>query len=186
MIFTLKNEVPTDISEHQEFLLNFKPFQSRTVATSAGGWSEGFSEPFLAMFDTGARHTCISSARMQQILAKVFDENGKPLVPFDKVKSRGVYGNEQWSPLYKLPHLYIGYLHLTDVVVCVPDSRNFDCLIGRSVLHQCVSTYDPETDEIILDFKESLKAKKQMLKGAYVFGTVEMYAEFQEAKTHTD
>jgi len=184
--FTLKNEVPIDTSEHKEFLLNFKPFQSRTVVTSSGGWSDGFSEPFLAMFDTGAKHTCISSARMQQILAKVFDENGNPLLPFDSVKSRGVYGKEQLSPLYKLPHLYIGNLHLTDVVVCVPDSKNFDCLIGRSILHQCVSTYDPEADEIVLDFKESLKSKKQMLKGAYVFGTVELYAEFHDSKIHTN
>ena len=181
MRITLKNEVPTSPVEHNKFLLNFKPFQLRTVVTSAGGWSEGFSEPFLAMFDTGAKHTCISSARMKQILAEVCDINGKPLTPFDKVKSLGVYGNEQWSPLYKLPHLFIGHMHLTDVVVCVPDSKNFDCLIGRSILHQCVATYDPEMDEVTLDFKESLKSKKQTLKGAYVFGSVSLYAEFPES-----
>ena len=178
MKFVLKNEVPIDPAAYAEFLLNFKPFQLRTLATSAGGWSEGFSDPFLAMLDGGAKHTCISSVRMKEILDDVCDKDGKPLKPFDWVRSRGVYGNEQKAPLYKLPHLYVGHMHFTDVVVCVPESKNFDCLIGRSILHQCISTYDPETDEITLDFKESLKSQKQMLKGAYVFGSVEMYAEF--------
>jgi len=178
MKITLKNEVPTDPDKFRTFLQNYKPFQCKAMVTSAKGWDNGFSEPFLAMFDTGAKHICISSAVMKLILTEVFDESGKPLVPFDKIKSRGVYGNEQWAPLYKLPHLYIGQLHLTDVVVCVPDSNNFECLIGRSILHQCVATYDPDADEIILDFKDSLKSEKQTLKGEYVFGTVEMYAEF--------
>jgi len=178
MKFTLKNEVPPEPDAYRIFLQNYKPFQCKTVVTSVGGWDKGFCDPFLAMFDTGAKHICISSARMELILEKVFDESGKPLVPFDKIKSRGVYGNEQWAPLYKLPHLYIGQLHLTDVVVCVPKTNNFDCLIGRSILHQCVATYDPEMNEIILDFKDSLKSEKQTLKGEYVFGTVEMYAEF--------
>jgi len=59
--FTVKNE------KTKNYLKSFKPFQLVVVATSAGGYAKGFCEPFLALVDTGAMHTCISREIMDKI-----------------------------------------------------------------------------------------------------------------------
>jgi hypothetical protein len=84
------------------------------------------------------------------------------------------------SPIYVIPRLCIGKISLTDVVVIVPETKNFDCLIGRSILHQCIATYDPEADNMQFDFKDSLKQSKQAIQGMATFGDVQLFAEFAE------
>jgi len=172
VIFTLKN------APSKNYLENFKPFQLDTVVVSANGFEHGFSESFLAMIDTGAKHTCISSERMKDILPKIRDSHGKALQPFGSITSIGVHGKAQEAPLYILPNLYVAQMHFVDVVVAVPESKNFDCLIGRSILHQCIATYDPEADNMRFDFKGSLKQSKQKIKGTATFGDVHLFAEF--------
>ena len=61
------------------YLENFKPFQLWSVAVSANGSQAGFSERFLALVDSGAKNTCISSKRMKEVLTKVSDST---LIPF--------------------------------------------------------------------------------------------------------
>ena len=174
MKFTVDNVI-TD-----KYLEGFKAFQLWTVAVSADGFQAGFSERFLALLDTGARYTSISSNRMKEILPKIRDKQGNPLQPIGSVKSQGVYGDPLESPIYVIPRLCIGKISLTDVVVIVPETKNFDCLIGRSILHQCVATYDPETDKMQFDFKDSLRQNKQTIQGMATFGDVQLFAEFSE------
>ena len=170
--FSIKNEItPT-------YVQNFKAWQMWSVAVSANGFEQGYSDRFLAMIDTGAKHVSISSYRMQRILKDIFDKNGKTLQPICHVESMGIVGELIKTPVYILPHLYIDKMHFTDVLVVVPDTSNFDCLIGRSILHQCVLTCDPETDMMCFDFKDSLKQGKQKLNGIDVFGEIKLFAEF--------
>jgi hypothetical protein len=58
------------------YLDGYKPFQVMTTAISAGGFTNGFSEKFVTLVDTGAKSTCISRNIMTGILANVRDKNG--------------------------------------------------------------------------------------------------------------
>jgi len=167
--FTVKNEIKDN---HLE---NFKPFQLRLVATSAGGYVNGFSKPFFGLIDTGAKHTCISSKIMNKMLPEILDINGNTLQPVAYVESQGVYGKSHRTPLYIIPNLYLDKIHLTNVAVVIPDSENFDCLIGRSILHQCISTFNPKDDTMCFEFVET---SKQTLKGLSSFEEVKLFAEF--------
>jgi len=169
--FTIKNE------KTKNYMKSFKPFQLVVVATSAGGYSNGFCEPFLALVDTGAMHTCISREIMDKIIEKVRDSDGNPLQPVDYVDSQGVYGKSHRTPMYIIPNLYLDKIHLTNVVVVVPDSDNFDCLIGRSILHRCISTFNPQDDTMCFDF---VVEPKQTLKGLPAFEEVKLFAEFSD------
>jgi hypothetical protein len=60
----------------------------------------------------------------------------------------------------------------------VPETDNYDCLIGRSILHQCITIYDPKADMIHFDFDECLKQNKQKVLDAMAFGEVHLFAEF--------
>lgn len=168
MIFTLYNVMDAPI----------KGFQVNAVAVSAGGYGCGFSELFLALIDSGAYHTSISSDRMRKIKETVCDANGHSLAPVDEVEIYGITGKPEIVPLYVLPHLYLGEMHFTDVVVTVPTSKNFDCLIGRSILHQCVLTLDSEVNKVHFDFKDSLKQNKWTIKGIRTFSDIQLFAEF--------
>jgi len=164
-------------------LQNIKPsplqgYQLKTVAVSAQGYGSGFSQPFDALIDPGAFHTCISKAIMEDILDEVVDENGNPLQEVGKVNAQGVYGGANSEPVYILPHLYVGGIHLTNVSVTVLDSNNFQCLIGRSVLHQCILTLDSEMNNMHFNFKESLKKKKELVDNISPFDEVLQFAEF--------
>jgi len=172
MKFTIQNEITAN------YLANYKPFQLKTIVVSANGYQHGFCEPFLSLIDSGAKFTSISSKRMNLILPHILDANGEPLQPVTSIKSKGVYGKTQDSPVYILPHLYIDKIHLTDVVVSVPETNNYDCLIGRSILHQCVATYDPEFDVMHFEFKDTLKPDKQKINGINTFGDVNLFAMF--------
>jgi len=172
MKFTLDNE----IREH--YVENFKPFQLNSVVVSAGGFEFGFSDSFLSLIDSGAKTTCISSKRMKRILRHVRDKNGKPLQPTGKVGASGVFGSERESLVYILPHFYLGKIHFTDLVVTVLESDNFDCLVGRSILHQCIATYDPKANQMHFDFDPSLEQSKQKILDIVTFGSVELFAEF--------
>ena len=176
MKFTIANE----ITEH--YLENFKPFQLKSVVVSAGGFESGFSEPFLSMIDSGAKNTSISSKRMNAILPDIRDKHGKPLQPIGTVKARGVFGKERDSLVYVLPHFYLGNIHFTDLVVTVPESENYDCLIGRSILHQCIATYDPNADMMHFDFDARLKQSKQKILDIATFGSVNLFAEFSASE----
>ena len=180
MKFELRNE---KVKHYRE---DFKPFQASTVVSSASGFEGGFSLPFLALFDIGAKNTSLSSKRMEDVLEKVRDKNGRSLEPVGTSKSIGVFGKEQLTSLYILPHLYVGSIHLEDVLVSVLKTENFDCLIGRSILHQCVSTYDPDEDMMYFDFKESLYSDKQKIGGYHTFGTVHTFAEFGQPLNETE
>ncbi|MCL2086530.1 MAG: retropepsin-like domain-containing protein [Oscillospiraceae bacterium] len=172
MTFLIKN------LECENAVMDFKPFQLKCVVTSVGGSSNGYCKPFNALIDTGARHTCISRKRMATILPEIRDEKGNILQPFAHVRSQGVYGKIHETPVYVLPNFYMDKIHLTNVIVIVPDTANFDCLIGRSILHQCVSTFDPEDDTMCFEFRDSLKKSKQTLQGLPVFDEVKLFAEF--------
>jgi len=163
-----------------DYLKNFKPFQLKTVVVSAGGFEAGFSEMFLSLLDSGAKNTSISSKRMNAILQDIKDKDGKPLEPVGVVKSKGVFGKEQDSLVYVLPHFYLGRIHFENLVVTVPETNNYDCLIGRSILHQCISTYDPLTDMMHFDFDPRLKQNQQTILGHATFGKVHLFAEFPE------
>jgi hypothetical protein len=172
MIFEVNNVVRP---YHNE---NFKPFQLWTVVASKNGYQDGISERFLALLDNGAKYFSISSKRMESILPVIRDKHGHPLQPVGEVKSKGVYGKERVAPVYILPNLYLDRIHLSDAAVVVPETDNFDCLIGRSILHQCAVTYDPEFDMIQFNFKESLKPGKQAISGVLAFRDVNLFAEF--------
>ena len=161
----------------EDYLEHFKAFQLSCVAVSAGGYADGFSDRFLGLLDGGAKNTCISSKRMKAILRKVKCKDGKELQSVGTVKIKGVVGNEQDALVYILPHFYLGKIHFEDLVVTVPKSNNFDCLIGRSILHQCISTYDPLTDMVHFDFDPRLQQNKQTILGHAVFGKVHLFAE---------
>ena len=172
MKFSIANE---KIENYQQ---NFKPYQIKTVAVSANGFREGYSQSFLSLIDNGAKNTSISSVLMEDILLKVKDKSGNPLKPIGEVPVIGILGKPQLAPVYILPHLYLGKIHLTDVAVTVPQTSNYGCLIGRSILHQSITTYDPKTDMIHFDFDESLKQDKQNVLNAVAFGDVHLFAEF--------
>jgi hypothetical protein len=166
--FTLKNIKPSPMHG----------YQLKAVAISARGYKNGFSQPFDALIDPGAFHTCISKAIMEDILDEVVDENGNALREAGKANALGVYGDTNREPVYILPHLYVGGMHLTNVAVTVLDSNNFQCLIGRSILHQCVLTLDPELNNMHFNFKESLKQHKEPVDGICPFDAVLQFAEF--------
>jgi len=86
----------------------------------------------------------------------VRDKNGNQLQPVGTVKSKGVFGKEQDALVYILPHFYLGRIHFEDLAVTVLETNNYDCLVGRSILHQCISTYDPNTDMMCFDFDAEL------------------------------
>ena len=159
----------------ENYLEHFKAFQLSCVAVSAGGFEDGFSDRFLGLLDGGAKNTSISSKRMKAIMRKVKGKDGKELQPIGTIKIKGVVGKEQDALVYILPHFYLGKIHFEDLVVTVPESNNFDCLIGRSILHQCISTYDPLTDMIHFDFDPRLQQDKQTILGHAVFGKVHLY-----------
>jgi len=57
-------------------------YQQKAIVVSANGYSQGFSDSFDALIDTGAFHTCISKTLMDKILEKVVDISGLDR-PFD-------------------------------------------------------------------------------------------------------
>ena len=171
MKFSLPNE------KTENYLENFKPFQASVVAVSAGGFQSGFSEAFLALLDGGAKNTCISSGRMKRIMQRVRGKDGKPLQSVGKIKVKGVIGKEQDALIYIIPHFYLGNIHFEDLAVTVINTNNFDCLIGRSVLHQCISTYDPLTDMMHFDFDPRLQQNKQTVLGRATFGKVHLFTQ---------
>jgi len=172
MKFSIANE------KSENFKHNFKPYQVKTVVVSANGFHEGCSQSFLSLIDHGAKNTSIASTLMEDILPDIKDKDGKPLKPIGEVTVFGILGKPQLAPVYILPHLYIGKIHLTDVAVTVPQTSNYGCLIGRSILHQCITTYDPKNDMIHFDFDESLKQDKQNVLNAVAFGDIHLFAEF--------
>jgi len=155
-------------------------YQQKAVVVSANGYSQGFSVPFDAMIDTGAFHTCISKTLMDKILKKVVDSSGNRLEEVGRANAMGVYGHSNQEPIYILPHFYLGDIHLTDVAVTVLKTDNIQCLIGRSILHQCELTLNPERNDIHFVFKESFKQHKQLIDNVVPFGDV-----FQFAELHT-
>ena len=150
-----------------------KPFLGRCV--------HGFSASFEALIDSGAFHTCISTAIMKDILETVFDEKGNRLLEVGKSNAMGVYGKSNREPIYILPHLYLGGIHLTDVAVTVLNTKNIQCLVGRSILHQCVLTLNSETNKMQFNFKGSLKQQKQMIGDIKPFTDVFQFAEFSNS-----
>lgn len=153
-------------------------YQLAAVAVSARGYSDGFSESFYALIDTGAYHTCISKSLMDKILTKVLDEAGNPLQEVGEANAVGVYGGSNREPIYVLPHFYLGGIHLTNVAITVLNTKNIQCLVGRSILHQCVLTLNPELNNLHFNFVEGLKEKKQLIDGIEPFTDVSQFAEW--------
>jgi hypothetical protein len=152
-------------------------YQLYAMAVSANGYQNGFSDRFEAIIDSGAFHTCISKTIMNTILERVFDKDGNKLAEVGMTKAAGVYGQTNDEPIYILPHLYLDEIHLTDVAVTVLDTNNIQCLIGRSILHQCILTLNPELNTMQFDFKECLKGEKQTINGISPFANVFQFAE---------
>jgi hypothetical protein len=86
-----------------------------------------------------------------------------------------VFGGAQVSILYLLPCLILGNMRLEDVVVSVLDTDNFECLLGRTVLYRCVSTFDPDLEEMHFDFKENLTQNKLTIAGIPTFNKVFLF-----------
>ena len=171
--FTLENVMKSPL----------KGYQLTAVAVSAKGYSCGFSESFFALIDSGAYHTCISKPLMNKILDKVLDENGNRLQEAGKADALGVYGDPNREPIYILPHFYLGSIHLTNVAVTVLDSNNFQCLVGRSILHQCILTLNPKLNNMHFNFDESLKQQKQLIDDIEPFADVFQFAEFSVSQS---
>jgi len=169
--FTLKNIMKSPL----------QGYQLKAVAVSANGYTHGFSDSFAALIDSGAFHTCISKTIMEDILAQVVDENGNRLQEAGEAYAMGVYGKSNREPVYILPHFYLGGIHLTNVAVTVLDSDNFHCLVGRSILHQCILTLNPELNNMHFDFKESIKEHKQLVDNIKPFADVFQFAEFSDS-----
>ena len=166
--FTLKNIMKSPL----------QGYQLSAVAVSAKGYSHGFSESFDALVDSGAYHTCISKSQMDKILATVFDESGNRLQEVGKSNAMGVYGKSNREPIYILPHFYLGEIHLTKVAVTVLNTKNIQCLVGRSILHQCILTLNPKLNNMHFNFEESLKTQKQLVDDIEPFTDVFQFAEF--------
>ena len=169
-IFTLQNIKKSPLEGYQQ----------KIVVVSANGYTQGYSGAFDALIDPGAFHTCISKALMDEILETVVDKRGNRLKEAGKAHARGVYGNSNQEPIYILPHFYIGNIHLTDVAVTVLKTDNIQCLIGRSILHQCILTLDPELNNMQLNFKESLKCHKRLIDNIPPFNEVLQFSEFPD------
>ena len=168
MQFTLNNIMKSSL----------QGYQLKAVAVSAKGFSHGFSESFHALIDPGAYHTCISKSIMYKILKEVFDKNGNRLQEVGAANALGVYGKSRKEPVYVLPHFYLGEMHLTDVAVTVVDTGSVQCLIGRSILHQCILTLNPELNSMHFNFKESLKQHKELVDNIVPFADVLQFAEW--------
>jgi len=166
--FTLDNTMKTSL----------QGYQLKAVAVSANGYSCGYSDSFDALIDPGAFHTCISKSLMDKILKRVFDENDNPLQEVGKSNALGVYGNPNKEPIFILPHFYLGSIHLKNVAVTVLNTKNIQCLVGRSILHQCILTLDPGLNNMCFSFKESLKKQKQLVDNIVPFTEVLQFAEF--------
>ena len=168
VIFTLENISETPL----------RGYQLNAVAVSAGGYSHGYSDSFEALIDPGAFHTCVSKSLMDKILKKIVCKNGNRLQEVGKANALGVYGKSNREPIYVLPHFYIGSIHLTDVAVTVLNTKNIQCLVGRSILQQCILTLNPEQNNMQFNFKDSLKQQKQLVDGILPFTDVLQFAEF--------
>jgi hypothetical protein len=178
MVFKLDNR------KLDKYLANYKPFQVSVLAYGARGVRYGFVNSIPAMIDTGAKHTVFGKSVIEEILDKVKDERGNELKPQGYVLSQGVHGDAVSLPWYIIPNLCLmgetptDIIRLTNVAVLALNSNNIECLIGRTILHQCILTTDPENDVIQFDFKDSLKTDKQMFCDSPVFDEVSLFAEF--------
>jgi len=152
----------------------------KSIVTSANGYAEGISKPFNALVDSGAFHTCVSDKIMDDIIKNVRDENHEQLEPVSHGNAGGIYGDIHKEPIYILPNFYLGNMHLENVAVMVLRNSNIDCLIGRSILHQCVLTLDSEENAMTFDFRETLKSGKQRMDGVVPFSRVKVYLESVE------
>ena len=157
-----------------------KGYQLKAVAVSAEGYAYGYSDSFDALIDTGAYHTCVSKTLMDKILKKVVDKHGNKLKEAGKSNAMGVYGQSYQEPIYILPHFYLGSIHLTDVAVTVLKTDNIQCLVGRSILHQCILTLNPEMNNMQFAFKDGLKCQKKLIDNILPFSDVFQFAEFSD------
>jgi hypothetical protein len=178
MVFKLDN------CKSSDYVANYKPFQLRATAYGVGGVRRGFSQPVLAMIDPGAKHTIFGKRVMRDVLEKVKDENGNEIKPQGKISSQGVYGDSVVLLWYIIPNLCLygatpnDGIHLTNVAVIASNSDNMQCLIGRTILHQCILTLDPKNDTMKFDFDDDLKTDKQTFCNTPVFEEVSLFAEF--------
>ena len=158
-----------------------KGFWQKVVIVSANGYLQGRSDVFNALIDPRAFHTCVSRAVMDNILETVVDKDGNKLKNAGKTNAQGVYGKVYQASVYILPHFYLGAIHLEDVAAAVLETNNIQCLIGRSILHQCILTLNPELNNMRFVFKEKLKPYKKLIDGFLPFGDVYEHAEFSGA-----
>ena len=134
-----------------------------TVVTGVDNFNGGISPPFKSLIDTGAEDTCVSKAVMQRISSRLDSQTSK-ITPIGHIMVRGLYGVEIPEPVYILPNFYLGDVWLTDVLVVAVETGNVQCIIGRSILHQCDMTITPGDNKILLEFNDSLKYNKETIK----------------------
>jgi hypothetical protein len=160
------------------YITSYKPFQLTATVYGKAGAKHGFVSQISALVDSGAKNTLLGKSVMKRILTKVKDERGSTLKPQGYVSSQGVYGDAVTLPWYIIPNLCLfgatptAGIRLTNVAIIASNSDNMECLIGRSILHQCILTLDPESDVMYFDFKDSLKPNKQTFGNAAVFEDV--------------
>jgi predicted aspartyl protease len=176
--FSLKN------LQSDTYHKDYKPFTMWATAFDARGARYGYVNRIPALIDTGAKNTFIGKSVMEQILAEVKDNNGNSLKPQGHVATQGVHGGIVELPWYIIPNFSLigadpkeDAILLRNVAIIASNSDNVQCLIGRSILHQCILLLDPVNDVIHFDFDDSLRSAKQMLGNIPVFEEVSLFAE---------
>jgi len=169
--FVIKNK------QTDSYLSNFKPPIVAGTVISGGGFTDGYVRHIPMLIDTGAKHTLMSKRWMKRILQRIKDESGQALTPVGESRTQGVYGGEVVSPIYILPYLCVGNMRFEKVAVVASESDNFDCLIGRSILHCCTFVYDAISDEMSFDFTDSIPLPRQKVVGVDTFASVGLFAE---------
>ncbi|MCL1903093.1 MAG: retroviral-like aspartic protease family protein [Oscillospiraceae bacterium] len=181
MKFTIKNR------QSNNYLTNYKPFTMWATAFDARGARFGYAARIPALIDTGAKNTFLGKSAMDKILAKVKDVDGNPLKPQGCVATQGVHGGVVELPWYIIPNLSLmgadpkeDAILLRNVAVVASNSDNVQCLIGRSILHQCILMLDPLSDAMHFDFDDRLRDTKQTIGNTAVFEEVSLFAEAYE------
>jgi len=153
-------------------------FWLKAFAMGTVNFQDGFSNPFDALIDSGAIHTCVSEKVMCDILDKIKDGCGNRLQPAGTTKVGGVYADVyKTEPIYIIPHVFFDKLHLENVAVAVLSNSSIDCIIGRTILHRCILQLNSLKNSVTFDFVPELRSKIKLVDGLPGFSNANIYTE---------
>ena len=153
-------------------------FWLKAFAMGTENFQSGFSDSFDALIDSGAIHTCVSEKIMNDILDKTKDADGQRLQQAGSTKVGGVYADiHKTEPIYIIPHMYFDKLHLENVAITVLSNSSIDCIIGRTILHQCILQLNALENNITFDFVPELRGKMKLVDGLPGFSKASIYTE---------